>query len=169
LFCKTFSFLFFYFLDSVGLFYNQNLLLITVLHNIKRIWFLGGQEYIFVYLFSCILYKLFLINCRGLSFLLDVKLKIWKYQSNGDTVVSLFQKTVAADPDKVAMVMIDEQQWTFREMDEYSNKVANYFFEQGYRKVRGSESLNSHCINIMFDKASDSTQHLSSYLCGLFM
>lgn len=32
------------------------------------------------------------------------------------------------------MVMIDERQWTFQEVDEYSNAVANYFHDQGYRK-----------------------------------
>src|SRR6218665_876975 len=57
-----------------------------------------------------------------------------RYQKNKENVVSLFQKVVKEHPNKVAMVMIDERQWTFREVDEYSNSVANYFHDQGYRK-----------------------------------
>jgi len=60
-----------------------------------------------------------------------------RYQKKGDTVVSLFQQRVKAHPDKIAMVMIEERQWTFQEVDEYSNAVGNYFYDQGYRKVRG--------------------------------
>ena len=56
------------------------------------------------------------------------------YQNSGDNVVSLFQQTVRKYPNKTAMIMIDERQWTFQEVDEYSNAVANYFYEQGYRK-----------------------------------
>jgi solute carrier family 27 fatty acid transporter 1/4 len=71
---------------------------------------------------------------RGLMFLLDIKPMMRRYQSNGDTIVSLFQATVRQHADKVAMIMIDERQWTFREVDEYSNAIGNYFYEQGYRK-----------------------------------
>ena len=68
-------------------------------------------------------------------FLLDVQPAMRRAQNNGDTVVTLFQKKVKEHPDKTAMIMIGERQWTFREMDEYSNAVGNYFYEQGYRKV----------------------------------
>ena len=32
------------------------------------------------------------------------------------------------------MVMIDEREWTFAEIDEYSNTVGNFFHSKGYRK-----------------------------------
>lgn len=67
-------------------------------------------------------------------YLLDIGPKMREYQRNKDNVVTLFQQTVKRHPDRVAMVMIDERKWTFREVDEYSNAVGNYFYEQGYRK-----------------------------------
>jgi len=68
--------------------------------------------------------------CRGLLYLIDIESKMRRYARNGDTAVSLFQHTVKRHPDKVAMIMIDERQWTFRELDLYSNQIANYFYEQ---------------------------------------
>jgi len=73
-------------------------------------------------------------DLKGLMFLLDVYPKMRKYQKNNDDAVSLFQQNVKKHPDKVAMVTVDERSWTYREVDEYSNRVANYFYEQGFRK-----------------------------------
>ena len=53
-----------------------------------------------------------------------------RYYRRGDTAVTLFQQTVKRHPEKVAMVMIDERKWTFRELDLFSNKIANFFYEQ---------------------------------------
>jgi solute carrier family 27 (fatty acid transporter), member 1/4 len=63
-------------------------------------------------------------------YLVDIETKMRRYARNGDTVVSLFEQTVKRHPDKVAMIMIDERKWTFRELDLYSNQIANYFYEQ---------------------------------------
>lgn len=70
----------------------------------------------------------------GLHFLLQIGPMMRRYQKDKENVVTLFQKMVKKHPNKVAMVMIDERQWTFQEVDEYSNAVANYFHDQGYRK-----------------------------------
>lgn len=78
----------------------------------------------------CLLY--FLLS--GLLFLLDVGPKMKRYQKNKDNVVTLFQQTAKRHPDRVAMVMIDEREWTYQEVDDYSNAVGNYFYEQGFRK-----------------------------------
>jgi len=53
-----------------------------------------------------------------------------RYRKNCDTVVTLFEGTVRRYPDKVALVMVDGKSWTFRDLDLYSNMVANCFREQ---------------------------------------
>jgi non-ribosomal peptide synthetase component F len=62
--------------------------------------------------------------------LIDNGTKMRRYTRNGDTAVTLFEQTVKKHPDKLAIVMIDDRKWTFRELDLYSNQVANYFNEQ---------------------------------------
>lgn len=57
-----------------------------------------------------------------------------KYQRDGETLPSIFQKTVQKHPNKLAFIMVDGNQYTFREVDELSNQVANYFYESGFRK-----------------------------------
>ncbi len=37
------------------------------------------------------------------------------------------------NPDKVAFVF-EDQQWTFKEFDKFTNIVANYFYEAGFKK-----------------------------------
>ena len=56
------------------------------------------------------------------------------YERNGHTVVTLFEEKVKKHPDKVAFVMVDGRQWTFREIDEHSNAIANYLHDIGFRK-----------------------------------
>lgn len=48
----------------------------------------------------------------------------------------IFQRIVARHPDKVIFHYGNEQ-WTFRQVDEFSNQVANYFVSQGFK--RGDE------------------------------
>ncbi|XP_009954850.1 PREDICTED: long-chain fatty acid transport protein 1-like, partial [Leptosomus discolor] len=46
----------------------------------------------------------------------------------------MFQDVVRRHPDKVALIYeATGEQWTFRRLDEYSNAVANYFYQQGFR------------------------------------
>lgn len=41
---------------------------------------------------------------------------------------------VLRHPDKVAFIYeATDEKWTFRRLDEYSNAVANFFYEQGFR------------------------------------
>lgn len=73
-----------------------------------------------------------MISCfaRGAMYLIDIGLKMRRYRKNGDTVVTLFERTVRRHPDKVALVMVDGKSWTFHDLDLYSNTVANCFREQ---------------------------------------
>ncbi|XP_030331076.1 long-chain fatty acid transport protein 1 isoform X2 [Strigops habroptila] len=70
----------------------------------------------------------------GLSVLLRVKYKLRKYQKAKSTVPKMFQEVVLRHPDKVALIYeATGEQWTFRRLDEYSNAVANCFYQQGFR------------------------------------
>ena len=76
--------------------------------------------------------KLLHITCfaRGAFFLINIGSKMRLYNKNCDTVITLFEQTVRRYPDKVALVMTDGKSWTFRDLDLYSNTVANCFREQ---------------------------------------
>jgi len=62
--------------------------------------------------------------------LIDIGIKMRQYRKNCDTVVTLFERIVRQHPDKVALVVVDGKSWTFRDLDLYSNTVANCFREQ---------------------------------------
>ncbi|XP_068151454.1 long-chain fatty acid transport protein 4 [Drosophila tropicalis] len=49
------------------------------------------------------------------------------------TVADVFERNVRAHPDKVAIVS-ETQKWTFRQVNEHSNKIANVLQAQGYQK-----------------------------------
>ena len=50
-------------------------------------------------------------------------------------LADLFEETVRQHPDKVAIVYVNEERvWTFRELDEYANRVANYYRNLGLQK-----------------------------------
>jgi hypothetical protein len=81
---------------------------------------------------------LIVMFCRGLYVLYALASRIRRYTRDGTTVVSLFQETVKRHPNKTAMVMIDDKEWTFRELDHFSNKIANSFYEKvGCRLIIG--------------------------------
>ncbi|KAH0615572.1 hypothetical protein JD844_005013 [Phrynosoma platyrhinos] len=60
--------------------------------------------------------------------------KIWWYMRNRYTVPQLFQQTAKKHPEKVALIFQGTgETWTFQDLDTYSNKVANFFYERGFR------------------------------------
>ncbi|SPP73682.1 long-chain fatty acid transport protein 1 isoform X1 [Drosophila guanche] len=61
--------------------------------------------------------------------LLFVKRQERKNLNIGD----IFEASVARHPDKLAIVS-ESQQWTFRQLNEHSNRVANVFHSHGYKK-----------------------------------
>ena len=48
-------------------------------------------------------------------------------------VLKMFKSTVEKMPDKI-MFYFEDQTWTFKEVDEYSNRIANFFLLSGYQK-----------------------------------
>ncbi|XP_053907849.1 long-chain fatty acid transport protein 1 isoform X1 [Cuculus canorus] len=69
----------------------------------------------------------------GLSVLLRVKYELRRHQKAKSTIPKMFQDVVQRHPDKVALIYeATGEQWTFRRLDEYSNAVANFFYQQGF-------------------------------------
>lgn len=66
--------------------------------------------------------------------LLKVKWQVWRHVREKNTIASIFQKTASKYPEKTALIFQGTgENWTFRQLDEYSNQVANFFFSQGFR------------------------------------
>jgi len=84
--------------------------------------------------FATVVWKTLPRDGRALYFLINSKLKMKKIQQEGGNLVTLFKERVKEHPNKIAFIGIDGITMTFREVDEFSNQVANYFHGQGYRK-----------------------------------
>uniref|UniRef100_A0A8C0VWT2 Very long-chain fatty acid transport protein n=1 Tax=Cyanistes caeruleus TaxID=156563 RepID=A0A8C0VWT2_CYACU len=66
--------------------------------------------------------------------LLRVKWQVWKHVREKNTIAKIFQKTARKYPEKTALIFQGTgESWTFRQLDEYSNQVANFFYSQGFR------------------------------------
>ncbi|XP_044296068.1 long-chain fatty acid transport protein 4 [Varanus komodoensis] len=62
------------------------------------------------------------------------RLRIWWYVRKRYTIPQLFQQTVLRHPEKVALIFQGTgEKWTFQELDDYSNRVANFLHEEGFR------------------------------------
>ncbi|XP_069741766.1 long-chain fatty acid transport protein 4 isoform X2 [Narcine bancroftii] len=71
-------------------------------------------------------------NAAGV--LLKVKLNVKRNLKLNNTVPKIFHEVVQRHPDKIALIFEGtDATWSFRDLDEYSNRVANFFYEQGYR------------------------------------
>lgn len=65
---------------------------------------------------------------------LRTRMRVWWYVRQKYTIPKLFQQTVQRHPEKVALIFQGtDESWTFRELDEYSNQVANFLYGQGFR------------------------------------
>ena len=68
----------------------------------------------------------------GGTVLLRVKAKVRRYLRERRTVPILFAATVQRHPDKTALIFEGtDTHWTFRQLDDYSNSVANFLQAQG--------------------------------------
>ncbi|XP_032570854.1 long-chain fatty acid transport protein 1 isoform X1 [Drosophila sechellia] len=62
-----------------------------------------------------------------------VLLFIKRHERKNLNIGDIFEANVARQPDKLAIVS-ESQQWTFRQVNEHSNRVANVFHSHGYKK-----------------------------------
>lgn len=72
-------------------------------------------------------------DLRALHVLLSLKWNVKKYNNAGSSIPKLFQATVEKFPDKTCFIY-EDRRWTFQEVDQQTNAIANYFFESGIRK-----------------------------------
>ena len=69
------------------------------------------------------------------KFLLPLLIKSRKLDKNQNlTVADLIEEQVDKNPDLIAL-QYDDQQFTYRELDQESNKVANWAIDKGYKHV----------------------------------
>ena len=67
------------------------------------------------------------------KFLLPLLIKSRKLDKNQNlTVADLIEEQVDKNPDLIAL-QYDDQQFTYRELDQESNKVANWAIDKGYK------------------------------------
>ncbi|XP_023713297.2 long-chain fatty acid transport protein 4 isoform X1 [Cryptotermes secundus] len=67
--------------------------------------------------------------CRYIGLLIQVR----SHQRKNLNIADIFRQRVAKHPNKVCFIFEDKE-WTFAQVEEYSNKVANVFKNHGYRK-----------------------------------
>lgn len=91
-------------------------------------YLMTGDRYQWVYIWKRTHNRDFL----GLRVLLVTMFKIWWWEKQGKTVVTRWEEVAKWSPDKKALIMGDRS-LTFREGDEFSNRVAWYFKRQGFK------------------------------------
>lgn len=71
-------------------------------------------------------------DLTGLIRLIQTHWFLYKLRKRNATVPQVFKENCQRDPERVAFYYEDEQ-WSMRMLDEFSNKVANIFLEHGYQ------------------------------------
>ena len=79
----------------------------------------------------CRFYKWYFFCIRALLILLSVRRSIKSCLAENTIIPDLFVRTAAKHKDKPAILYEDEV-WTFQDIENYSNAVANYFRNEGY-------------------------------------
>ena len=75
---------------------------------------------------------LFFFLFRGAFRYIRLLLLVYYYQKLNLTVPQAFAKTVKRHKNKTAIIF-EDQAWTFKDLEDYSNRVANYFLRVGYK------------------------------------
>ncbi|XP_078502770.1 long-chain fatty acid transport protein 4 [Lissotriton helveticus] len=85
--------------------------------------------------FLRIVYRTLGRDLRAARTLLTVKMSVNHHVRERNTIPKIFSQCVQKHPDKPALVFQGTDTiWTFRQLDEFSNAVANYLYEQGFRE-----------------------------------
>lgn len=112
---------------AMGVWYCQ--LPLVVLPALLFLAFLasGGRK------FPKVFFRTILRDVIGICRYIGVLWNTHQHRRNNRTIADVFQLTAAKYPNKVA-ITFEGKAWTFQEVEEYSNRVANYFKSQGYQK-----------------------------------
>ncbi|RXG70399.1 Long-chain fatty acid transport protein 4 [Armadillidium vulgare] len=70
---------------------------------------------------------------RALIKFIRMQLRIRYAQKNNLTIPKLFMRNVAKNPNKPALIF-EGNHWTFAQVDEYSNRVADCLLKKGYKR-----------------------------------
>ncbi|KAL0273775.1 UNVERIFIED_CONTAM: hypothetical protein PYX00_006374 [Menopon gallinae] len=91
-----------------------------------------------------IIYKTLPRDLKGIQVLIITRRKLGECEKNDWTVVDLLRQQVKKSPEKVC-IYFEDQKWTFEDVEKYSNKIANAFHEEGYRKGDVVALLMGNC------------------------
>ncbi|EDO43421.1 predicted protein [Nematostella vectensis] len=83
--------------------------------------------------FPRVFFKTILRDLKAIIAFTIVQLKCRYYNYKNVIMADLFESTAASLPNKPAFVF-EGKSWTFKEADEFANRIANYFKSQGYAK-----------------------------------
>ena len=83
---------------------------------------------------------------RALMALLRVRNEIRRNTANNTTIPDLFARSLAKHKSKAA-ILYEDQTWSFQDLENYSNSVANYFMSEGF-----------HCGDVVAVVLENSTQ-----------
>ncbi|XP_055908772.1 long-chain fatty acid transport protein 4 isoform X2 [Eupeodes corollae] len=72
-------------------------------------------------------------DLTGVLAYIRILILIKKYEKKNLTISDIFHMNVAKHPEKAA-ILCDDQVWTFRQLNEFSNRIANLFHSHGYKK-----------------------------------
>lgn len=65
---------------------------------------------------------------------MQVKINVRRHLRNKNTVPKIFAETVRRYGDKTALIFEGTgERWTFLQLDEYSNRVANLLLDRGFK------------------------------------
>ncbi|KAK7095529.1 long-chain fatty acid transport protein 1-like [Littorina saxatilis] len=86
--------------------------------------------------FAVVVVKTLPRDVRALTGLIKLTLKVRSHTRAKTTVAKLFKDQVKKHPQKPCF-LFEDQTWTFQQVDDYTNQIANFFYEAGYRKGDG--------------------------------
>ncbi|CAG2177640.1 unnamed protein product [Oppiella nova] len=78
------------------------------------------------------LFEALIRDIRATLIFSEVYLRLKRCELSNESVISLFRQTVRKNGHKIA-IKFNEQNWTFTRLDQFSNKIANYFLSMGLK------------------------------------
>ncbi|KXJ79609.1 hypothetical protein RP20_CCG028499 [Aedes albopictus] len=83
--------------------------------------------------FPSILRRMLWKSERALARYVKLLTLVKKYNRQNATIADIFAEYVAKQPEKVCFIF-EGREWTFKEVSDYSNRVANVFHTHGYKR-----------------------------------
>lgn len=72
-------------------------------------------------------------DVKALARYVKLLMLVKKYNRQNATIADIFAEYVAKQPEKVCLIF-EDRKWTFREVNDYSNRVANVFLNNKYKR-----------------------------------